>query len=92
LNVVRRRKLNALRGRDGDRCWICGRQLLFVHDANGRLVKTNATFDHLVPHSLGGHAILPNLKLACKKCNSTRGHKPPPKDPWPNGLPPPLFA
>jgi 5-methylcytosine-specific restriction endonuclease McrA len=64
--------------RDGDQCWICGRTLVLYQNAGpGRaLPEDYATLDHVVPASLGGHATLENLRLACPKCNRDRGATP----------------
>lgn len=61
-------KREAIRLRDGDRCWLCGRPMKF--DNPRRL--TGATLDHVLPRSRGGSNDLANLKLAHRVCNERR--------------------
>lgn len=44
-------------------CWLCGQQM----------AMDDATFDHIIPKSLGGGNKRANLKLAHRWCNKTRG-------------------
>jgi 5-methylcytosine-specific restriction endonuclease McrA len=43
-------------------CWLCDMKMEFAL----------ATFDHIVPQSLGGGHAIDNLKLAHKACNRAR--------------------
>ncbi len=47
-------------------CAICGRKFDTIQQA---------TIDHIKPQVLGGDSELPNLQLACGKCNSRKGHQ-----------------
>ena len=38
--------------------------------------STQLAVDHLIPRSLGGADLLPNLAAACKSCNSKKGDRP----------------
>lgn len=48
--------------RDGGACAICG-----LH-----LVYREATLDHIVPWSAGGSDSASNLRITCRRCNSSR--------------------
>lgn len=48
----------------GSRCWWCDVELL----------ETEITLDHLIPKSRGGSNSYENLRLACRKCNGSRGN------------------
>jgi 5-methylcytosine-specific restriction endonuclease McrA len=56
----------------GSRCWWCGVELS----------KKQLTLDHLKPKSLGGSHSLENLRLACRKCNASRGNSLYPPHPY----------
>lgn len=43
-------------------CWYCGKGL----------TKGTATYDHVVPRSLGGLTTVENLVLACSPCNQAK--------------------
>jgi hypothetical protein len=62
--------LAALIERDGDCCYLCGRQvsnaLPFTH-------PLKANIDHVVPVSKGGAHTLGNVRVACRSCNSAKG-------------------
>jgi 5-methylcytosine-specific restriction endonuclease McrA len=63
-------QIRALRRRDGDSCWLCGKKVGL------RLPKDDpmrASRDHVIPRSLGGPDDLGNMKLAHRVCNSRRG-------------------
>ncbi|MEO1061796.1 MAG: HNH endonuclease [Actinomycetota bacterium] len=68
----RAERLEAILGRDGDRCVWCGTTF------DGRLVV--ATTEHLVPRIKGGPSWIENEVAACRRCNSDRGHVAP--DRW----------
>ena len=76
--IARHRKkkvrLAALRARDGDDCWRCGRPMRFEGPPNrGRA----ATIEHLRPRSQGGTGALDNLRLCHVGCNRHLGAHPP---------------
>jgi 5-methylcytosine-specific restriction endonuclease McrA len=53
------------------RCWICREPMLLDVSPNHPLF---ATYDHIVPVSLGGKWEESNLKLAHQFCNNRRGN------------------
>ena len=59
--------LKLLKHRDGLCCWLCG--YLIQQDC--------FSIDHVIPKSMGGSDHTNNLRLAHKKCNNTRGNRPP---------------
>lgn len=67
------RKRARLLERDGNKCWICGRDLTVNPHGNR---GNRPTFDHIIPRSRGGGNELENLRLACLKCNGKRGDTP----------------
>lgn len=69
-------KRETIAARDGAQCWICGRALQTRAAFTGRVPDDYATFDHVVPRSLGGSSELSNLRLACRPCNGARGATP----------------
>lgn len=52
-------------------CLICGKKM-----NSDYLSPRFATFDHITPRCFGGQNEIKNLIVVCKKCNSSRGHKP----------------
>lgn len=58
--------------RDGDLCYLCGRQ---VSDALPFTHPLKANIDHVVPISKGGTHTLDNVRVACRSCNSAKGAK-----------------
>ena len=52
--------------RQSDLCGICGKAITKMKDA---------TIDHIIPLSRGGHSGISNIQLAHDKCNSTKGDK-----------------
>jgi hypothetical protein len=61
-----------LASRDGWECWICENDI----DADAVVGSANAaSMDHVVPKSLGGTSSDDNLRLAHRRCNSSRGSK-----------------
>lgn len=66
--------LQQLGDRDGWVCWICDNDV----DPRAPVGSANAaSIDHVVPRALGGTSEPDNLRLAHRKCNSTRGSKVP---------------
>lgn len=64
--------------RDGGRCWICGG----MTDPEDRKIREDGTIicgerypsiDHVIPISRGGNNVWDNVRLAHRKCNSSRG-------------------
>lgn len=51
--------------RDGLNCYLCGVSLDY----------STATIDHVIPLSKGGFHCPNNAKIACLKCNQTKGSK-----------------
>lgn len=49
--------------RDGGKCALCGRPLVFEE----------ATLDHIVPISRGGANEIDNLRITCSSCNNMKG-------------------
>ena len=66
-NHLGRRHRKALRLRDGDACYICGKPL----------GERTAHVHHVVPWSLGGRDTIDNLALAHPECNVAAGNLPP---------------
>lgn len=64
--------------RDGLICYWCKchLQIKQYFGKHGRLADDFATLDHLVRVKDGGKMNRKNIVLACKKCNSSRHHKP----------------
>lgn len=48
--------------RDG---WVC-------QDCGKDLAGDDATADHIIPKSMGGHDALDNLRALCRRCNGIR--------------------
>ena len=59
-----------LRKRDGDHCYICGKEMDFEPVSGG--VKRGASVDHIQPRQFGGSNDYANLRLACRACNGFR--------------------
>lgn len=59
-------KVEQVRARDGDGCWLCTRPLDFTAVPNS---KNAPTIEHLLAKSLGGGDQLANLVLCHKACN-----------------------
>jgi len=54
------------------KCWICS-SIMMPLVKRKRKPSNCATFDHILPVSMGGGFWASNLRLACKKCNELRG-------------------
>lgn len=57
-----------LKRRHGNLCMYCKVEM----NLRDRTHPTYATIEHIRPLSKGGSNLLPNLGLACRKCNTTR--------------------
>jgi 5-methylcytosine-specific restriction endonuclease McrA len=57
--------IEAIRTAQGNRCYLCGKQLKTFH------------IDHFIPLALGGTNDAGNLRLACPACNLRKGAKHP---------------
>nr|WP_314442200.1 HNH endonuclease [uncultured Sphingomonas sp.] len=66
-------KVEQIRARDGDACWLCNRPLDFSAEPNS---KNAPTIEHLVAKSLGGGGELTNLALCHPGCNGHLGDRP----------------
>lgn len=66
-------KIDQIRSRDGDCCWLCGGKLDFNAPPN---TKKAPTKEHLTPKSLGGTDRLDNLVLCHPGCNKQLGNRP----------------
>lgn len=55
------------------RCFYCDAPT--VLDYPKKPPRNGATIDHIIPKSEGGGLIMQNLVMACKTCNTTRGHR-----------------
>lgn len=55
----------------GGKCFYCGRRMT-PPCADRKRIASDATFDHIVPRSLGGRD-RNNIVLACFVCNAERG-------------------
>lgn len=64
---LRRFKRQKIAKRHGWKCHYCGKAL----------THSTATLDHIVPVAMGGTLADHNLCLACRRCNSLKGDKPP---------------
>ena len=68
------RRVTQIMARDGEMCSICGERL--SRKVDDHTDPLYITFDHITPISRGGTTELPNLRLAHRFCNSTRGNDP----------------
>lgn len=67
-------KRTALFKAQGGRCFWCQQPMVL----GGRQNRPEfATLDHVIPKAHGGRNTWQNLVCACRRCNSTRGTKPP---------------
>jgi|SRR4051812_8727512 hypothetical protein len=57
--------------RDGGRCHVCGRAIVFGPGHSGE----SLSFDHVLAFSQGGEHTAENVKCAHMKCNSAKGRK-----------------
>lgn len=70
-------KIERLRKRDGDYCYICGCLMRFGYRTkDGQKGRIDASIDHVVPWSLSYDNTMPNLKLAHEWCNNKKGALP----------------
>ena len=73
-------KIKAVYERDNGICYICGRKCDFNDWGVSKIGRWTAgstypTIDHVVPISKGGNDTLDNVRLACWKCNMSKGAK-----------------
>jgi hypothetical protein len=66
-------KVDRLRARDGDLCWLCASKLNFAAEPNS---KKAPTIEHLDAISRGGSNDLANLVLCHPGCNKSLGNRP----------------
>lgn len=67
-----RRQLMSLRRRFNGRCFYCRVPLTLPGEPRSSM-KTRVTREHLIPRSMGGRDISPNIVAACYTCNCRRG-------------------
>ncbi len=70
---IERVDLKVLFIRDGGRCQICNKKLNLTRPNNHPL---QATHDHIVSLGMGGENSYKNAQLACRQCNTNKGHLP----------------
>ena len=73
-------KIKIVYERDSGTCYICGRKCDFNDwrpgkERNWTAGETYPTIDHVIPISKGGKDTLDNVRLACWKCNMSKGNK-----------------
>ena len=77
LNGRGAKRRQALKERDGNRCFYCGFKMKFLV---GRFGEVNhprfATIEHLLDRKYGGTDALTNLVLAHRRCNNDRAEMP----------------
>ena len=66
-------KIEQLRARDGDKCWLCGGRLAFNAEPNSKKAPTK---EHLDALSNGGGDTLDNLVLCHPGCNKHLANRP----------------
>lgn len=66
-------KLEHLRARDGDKCWLCGMPIDFNAKPNSSKAPT---FEHLIAQSRGGTKSVENLVLCHPGCNKQLAARP----------------
>lgn len=66
------RVMAALRRRDGDACFYCGKLMRFPLDAGPLRNARRATIEHLIDQARGGIVSHGNSVLAHDRCNSAR--------------------
>lgn len=62
--------ISKLIARDGITCCWCGKECDRQADHNH---PDYPTIEHMVPRSKGGYSKMNNLRVACRKCNNSRG-------------------
>lgn len=65
--------------RQGGLCHLCGKPMTLQRRTGKRAGaggSTFASFDHLIPKANGGRNYRTNFRLAHRKCNSARNHRP----------------
>jgi len=66
-------KVEQLRARDGDRCWLCGKHIDFKAVPNSSKAWS---VEHLLSKSSGGPDVLDNLVLCHPPCNRILANRP----------------
>lgn len=66
-------KIERLRARDGDHCWLCNRRIDFQAVPNSAWAWS---VEHLIPACRGGPSTLENLVLCHPPCNRQLGDRP----------------
>ncbi len=66
-------KVDRLRARDGDKCWLCNKPMSFEAKPNS---PSAWSIEHLIARSLNGPDILDNLVLCHPGCNRILGVRP----------------
>ena len=66
-------KIERLRARDGDHCWLCGLQIDFKAEPNSSKAWS---VEHLLSQSHGGPDRLENLVLCHPPCNRSLANRP----------------
>jgi 5-methylcytosine-specific restriction endonuclease McrA len=66
-------KVDRLRARDGDLCWLCGKRIDFKAKPNSSKAWS---LEHLICQSAGGPNVLENLVLCHPPCNRILGDRP----------------
>jgi hypothetical protein len=64
-------KITTLWKEQGGKCHYCERDTVLHSMHQNR--RDFATLDHIIPKVRGGTRILPNLVMACKRCNTIKG-------------------
>lgn len=65
--------LEKLFSRDGGVCYLCGNPCRWDDVVNGDAGEQYPSIDHVIPVSKGGTHTWNNIKLACRRCNWTKG-------------------
>jgi 5-methylcytosine-specific restriction endonuclease McrA len=66
-------KVEQLRARDGDQCWLCGKRMNFKATPNSSKAWS---LEHLLSQSAGGPDVLDNLVLCHPPCNRILANRP----------------
>lgn len=72
-SVSTKELVEALRKRDGGRCWLCDKPINFKAEPNSARAPS---VEHLIPQSREGPGTLDNLVLCHPPCNRELGDRP----------------